>query len=517
MDRKQALQALKDDPELLMELERQLKEKAASNPDNPKIKKLMGELSPLFKGSPEKGAAIREKLTRQEGPYIERELSKVDPGFDLGAHATALKRGLAGTVAPSEDIAGMAAAVGGAGTEERDWMAGPKRAWESLKSTFDLSPVGEFVESPSLPRGIQAGQALMRGPQALANPALALGGLLKEGSIGNILGMAPATAEAAALEQLASDEASMQKDPTSAFTESIAPAVLGAAGAKAGPPIGRSISRHVGSFGRKARDLQIGGIKPFAKMQPPPLPIEESLRIPEEFNVPQHRVPVTPKMIEESIPAPGSTGAVDIELAALKKRLAKQPPTSAPPMDIREVEPSRAPIMSLEDVPHPPSMLPETKQAPFAPMPSALQGKFDPGKGAFIQTPQQLNEMANSMLAEMEARKAARLAAEPATKNVKKPSNQLPPAAESVFESRPNPLAEAKTVSKRKAPSLEEPTIKEEAPDTEVNDPFAAYRAKHVPPELETEGSTNVTELQRLLAEYNARFGPRTVKLPPRK
>src|SRR3972149_2276963 len=125
---------------LLMELERQLKEKAASNPDNPKIKKLMGELAPLFKGSPEKGAAIREKLTRQEGPYIEKELSKVDPGFDLGAHATALKRGLVGAVAPAEDIAGMAAAVGGIGAEESDPMAGPKRAWESLKSTFDLSP-----------------------------------------------------------------------------------------------------------------------------------------------------------------------------------------------------------------------------------------------------------------------------------------------------------------------------------------------------------------------------------------
>ena len=461
MTREEALEALKNDPSLLMKLESRLDEHLKKDPSNAGLKKVKDTLSPLKVASPERGQAIREKLEKQEGPGIRKELAKVEPGFDLGAHATALKRGLAGTVASAEDVAGMGAALGASttGNEERDWLAGPKRLWK----TFSSDPGSFASRDPSL-----------------AIPSAVIKGI-KELTIGNIQGMAPEAAEEAALEQLTSDEASMQKDPTSAFTETLGPAALGGlAGARRG--IQPGVNRAKQKLGNVAGNIFKKRVEPYVTKQPPPLPIDETIQPPRAPRAPREprEFPVRESMIEEALP----TGAPPFNLGDLRK----PPPPGAPPFNAK-------------DLPRPPSMLPEgTKN-----IPAPSGGGWRPKTGT------EIGSIADELAADLRSRQVARR--EGATKDFGKIGEPVTPnfPEESIFAKRELEPSGPTKVSKRPPISLEGPAKPEQLP--EMPDPFEAYKEKHVNPVMGEAQSTEQLwlELQQLLRGQGG-GGPRLVK-----
>ena len=383
------LNTIREDPEFQQMLIEELSaamEKVTDPAKKEKVRKAISQLSYKPKTQEELGAVTKES---------NKFLKEANPGFDLGAHATAAKRGMASTVASPEDVAGIGASLGAAGSEESDLWAGPKR----LLKTFTSDP-GAFAS---------------RDPM-LAIPSMAFKGI-KELALGGVQGISPEAAETAALEQLTSDQASMQKDPRSAFTESLAPAVAGLGGRATGPALARGAGRVAEGAGVVKNNLM-----PNLKAAAMETKLPGGKRsVGDLLKPPSHVLPEMPKRgaraaMPEDMPwkapreAPEALGAppMSLEDAASPRQLFEATKSPVPRMDapenmsnVDDVFASRA-----EEVDRVGSeMLEDMSDRGSVDRVFASREEVNRAKMPFAQTPDDMESMAQKMLNELASRK----------------------------------------------------------------------------------------------------------------
>lgn len=251
MNKQESLAALAANPELAADVRAGLAAARAKNPA--KVDKVLRELDFFLKeydtdaASKKKAAGLdtRERLEKQEaGAIAERD----EPGFrqKLEAHTKALGRGLVGAVASPEDIAGAGAGIGAA--------------------------VGNGLEDVPLPSrmGMAAkdyAKRLLMGPMAAMNPVAPLISIAQQ--------MAPSAASEASAEQLEADHEIMAKSPSSAFTETLGPAVVGGLSTKLKSPF--QDTRIGAEFAKTPpRAITEGSSPAQARIAAPPKPAEFS-------------------------------------------------------------------------------------------------------------------------------------------------------------------------------------------------------------------------------------------------